>query len=275
MKRSLRWNAALSAVLLLLGAMVALPFWFVLTGSIKEPTEIIAREPTMVPHSFTLKHYAKLLAASDYPVYIMNSLLVATASTVLTLLLAIPAGYAFFRMSFRGRETLYRAILLAYAFPSIVILIPLFGIFAKIGLVDSRIALVLVNVAFAVPFAVWMLRSFFASIPAEIEEAARLDGGAPFTVLRRIMIPLVAPGIAAVAVFAFVTAWTEYVFASVMILSDDKRPMPVGFAGIIGQYQIDWGLLLAGASLSILPVVVLFAFVGRWFVAGLTEGAVK
>ncbi|MBQ2262778.1 MAG: carbohydrate ABC transporter permease [Loktanella sp.] len=275
MKRPLRWNLILVAVLLLLVALIALPFWFVLTGSIKAPAEIIAREPTLVPQSFTLEHYVKLLAASDYPLYMMNSLIVASVSTVLTLALAIPAGYAFFRMSFRGRETLYRAILLAYAFPSIVILIPLFGIFAKLGLVDSRVALVLVNVAFSLPFAIWLLRSFFAGIPTEIEEAARLDGGAPFTVLRRIMIPLAAPGIAAVAVFAFVTAWTEYVFASVMILSDAKRTVPVGFSGIIGQYQIDWGLLLAGASLSILPVVILFAFVGRWFVAGLTEGAVK
>jgi multiple sugar transport system permease protein len=275
MTRPLRWNIALAAVLALLAALVLLPFWFVLTGSVKEPAEIIARQPTMVPHSFTLQHYGKLLAASDYPVYMMNSLGVAAVSTLLTLLLAIPAGYAFFRMSFKGRETLYRAILLAYAFPSIVILIPLFGIFAKVGLIDSRIALVLVNVAFALPFAVWLLRSFFAGIPAEIEEAARLDGGSPLIVLWRIMIPLVAPGIAAVAVFAFVTAWTEYVFASVMILSDAKRTVPVGFSGIIGQYQIDWGLLLSGASLSILPVVILFAFVGRWFVAGLTEGAVK
>lgn len=275
MRRPLRWNIALGAVLLLLVALVALPFWFVLTGSIKAPSEIIARTPTMVPQSFTLEHYAKLLAASDYPLYMMNSLIVASVSTVLTLTLAIPAGYAFFRMSFPGREMLYRAILLAYAFPSIVILIPLFGMFAQLELVDNRLALVLVNVAFSLPFAIWLLRSFFAGIPTEIEEAARLDGGPPLTVLRRIMIPLAAPGIAAVAVFAFVTAWTEYVFASVMILSDAKRTVPVGFSGIIGQYQIDWGLLLAGASLSILPVVILFAFVGRWFVAGLTEGAVK
>lgn len=275
MKRSLRWNVALGVVLLVLAALILLPFWFVVTGSFKLPAEIIAREPTLIPQSFTLQHYAKLLSASDYPVYIINSLIVATASTVVTLVLAIPAGYAFFRMSFAGRETLYRAILLAYAFPSIVILIPLFGIFAKIGLIDTRLALVLVNVTFALPFAIWMLRSFFAGIPIEIEEAARLDGGAPLTVLWRIMIPLVAPGIAAVAVFTFVTSWTEYVFASVMILSDANRPMPVGFSGIIGQYQIDWGLLLAGANLSILPVVILFAFVGRWFVAGLTEGAVK
>ncbi len=102
-----------------------------------------------------------------------------------------------------------------------------------------------------------------------------MDGGPPLVILRRILLPLIAPGVGAVAVFAFVTAWTEYVFASVMILSDAKRTVPVGFSGIIGQYQVDWGLLLAGASLAILPVVILFAFIGRWFVAGLTEGAVK
>ncbi len=275
MRRGAGWNALLVAALALLAALIALPFWWVVSGSIKAPAEIIARTPTMIPQSFTLQHYVKLLAASDYPTYMANSLIVATLSTVITLTLAIPAGYAFFRMAFRGREAIYRGVLLAYAFPSIVVLIPLFGIFVRLGLIDSLAALVIVNVAFALPFAIWMLRSFFSSIPPEIEEAARLDGGPPFTILRRIMIPLIAPGIASVGIFAFVTAWTEYVFASVMILSDDRRTVPVGFSGIIGQYQIDWGLLLAGASLSILPVVILFAFVGRWFVAGLTEGAVK
>ena len=275
MRRPSRWTAALALVLLGLAALVLLPFWFVVTGSFKPPAEIIARVPTLIPEELTLQHYAKLLSASDYGGYLLNSVLVASASTALTLGLAVPAGYAFFRLSFRGRETLYRAILLAYAFPTIVVLIPLFGMFAALGLVDTLLALILVNTAFALPFAIWMLRAFFASIPAEIEEAARLDGGPPLLVLRRILIPLVAPGIGAVAVFAFVTAWTEYVFASVLILSDAKRTIPVGFSGIIGQYQIDWGLLLAGASLAVLPVLILFAFVGRWFVKGLTEGAVK
>lgn len=272
---ALRWKILLWAGILLIGAMVILPFWFVLTGSVKAPQEIIARVPTVFPESFTTEHYAKLLAASDYAVYLANSLLVAAASTILTLLLAVPAGYAFFRLRFRGRDALYRVILLAYAFPSIVVLVPLFAMFARVGLVDNRLSLVLVNTAFALPFAIWMLRAFFAQIPPEIEEAARMDGGPPLTVLRRILLPLIAPGIGAVAVFAFVTAWTEYVFASVMILSDALRTVPVGFAGIIGQYQVDWGLLLAGASLAILPVVAIFALIGRWFVTGLTEGAVK
>lgn len=275
MTRGRRWNALLIAGLLFFVGLIGLPFWWVVSGSFKTPQEIIARIPTMFPQSFTLEHFDKLLSSSDYLTYLINSLAVSSLSAFITLLLAVPAGYAFFRLEFKGREIYYRIILLAYAFPSIVVLIPLFSLFAKAGLVDTRTSLVIVNVAFALPFAIWMLRSFFGSIPKEIEEAARLDGGPPLTVLWRIMIPLTAPGIAAVAIFTFVTSWTEYVFASVMILSDALRTIPVGFSGIIGQYQVDWGLLLAGASLAILPVVIVFAFIGRWFVAGLTEGAVK
>lgn len=275
MTRGRRWNALLIAGLLFFVGLIGLPFWWVVSGSFKAPQEIIARIPTMFPQSFTLEHFDKLLSSSDYLTYLINSLAVSSLSAFITLLLAVPAGYAFFRLEFKRREIYYRIILLAYAFPSIVVLIPLFSLFAKAGLVDTRTSLVIVNVAFALPFAIWMLRSFFGSIPKEIEEAARLDGGPPLTVLWRIMIPLTAPGIAAVAIFTFVTSWTEYVFASVMILSDALRTIPVGFSGIIGQYQVDWGLLLAGASLAILPVVIVFAFIGRWFVAGLTEGAVK
>ncbi len=124
-----------------------------------------------------------------------------------------------------------------------------------------------VNTAFALPFSIWMLRSFLASVPRDIEDAAIVDGASTRVVLTKIMLPLIAPGIASVAVFAFVSSWTEYLFASVMIVSDANRTIPVGFAGIIGQYQIDWGLLLAGATLAIVPVVILFALVGRNFVS--------
>ena len=189
--------------------------------------------------------------------------------------LALPAAYAFFRMEFPGRAALYRVILLAYAFPSVVVLIPIYGLFARLGLIDTRIGLVIVNVAFALPFSIWMMRSFLASVPREIEEAAVIDGAPPRVILLRILTPLIAPGIASVSIFTFIASWTEYLFASVLIVSDAKRTIPVGFAGIIGQYQIDWGLLLAGATAATIPVVILFAFVGRWFVSGLTEGAVK
>lgn len=275
MNRSPGLNILLAIAIAFLLVLVALPFWWVFSGSFKLPQEIISRTPTFFPQSFTLQHYIGLLSRSAYSSYVTNSLLVAALSTVITLALAVPAAYAFFRLEFPGREALYRIILLAYAFPSIVVLIPLFGMFAKLGLIDTLVALVIVNVAFALPFSIWMLRSFLAGVPKEIEEAAVMDGAPPTVILRRVMIPLIAPGIASVAIFAFISSWTEYVFASVLIISDARRTVPVGFSGIIGQYQIDWGLLLAGAGLAVLPVIILFAFVGRWFVSGLTEGAVK
>jgi multiple sugar transport system permease protein len=275
MKRSVLQSLSLYGGLALLVLVVGLPFWWVITGSIKVPREIIQRVPTMFPQSFTTQHFQKLLQFTDFPAYLVNSLAVALFSTLVTVVLALPAAYAFFRMDFPGRNALYRLILLAYAFPGVVVLIPLYGLFAKAGLIDSRASLVIVNVAFALPFSIWMMRSFLASVPREIEEAAIIDGAPTTTILLRILMPLIAPGIASVAIFAFISSWTEYLFASVLIVSDANRTIPVGFAGIIGQYQIDWGLLLAGATAATIPVVILFALVGRWFVSGLTEGAVK
>jgi ABC-type glycerol-3-phosphate transport system permease component len=275
MRRTPPWSLVLWGGLALLAILVGLPFWWVVSGAFKIPQEIIARRPTMIPESFTLQHFEKLLASSDFPTYLANSVIVSLFSMAITILLSLLAAYAFFRLKFRGRDALYRLILVAYAFPGIVVLIPLYMLFARAGLVDTLAALVIVNVTFALPFAIWMMRSFLASVPAELEEAASIDGAGPLHILFRIMVPLVAPGIASVAIFAFVASWTEYLFASVLIVSDANRTIPVGFAGIIGQYQIDWGLMLAGATLAVVPVVILFAFVGRWFIAGLTEGAVK
>lgn len=275
MRRSLGQRLSIGGGLLGLAIIVLLPFWFVATGAIKAPQEIIARVPTLLPQSFTLRHFDKLLGASDYPRYLGNSLLVGLASTAITVVLSVLAAYGFYRLRFPGRDLLFRAVLVAYAFPGILILIPLYGMMSQAGLIDTPAALVIVNVTFASPFAIWMMRSFFASIPVELEEAALIDGASRLAILFRIMVPLAAPGIASVAIFAFIASWTEYLFASVLILSDANRTLPVGFAGIIGQYQIDWGLLLAGATLATVPVVVLFGIVGRWFIAGLTAGAVK
>jgi len=274
-KRRLGQSLAIAGGLLGLAVVVLLPFWFIATGAIKAPQEIIARVPTLLPQSFTLRHFDKLLGASDYPRYLGNSLVVGLGSTAITVVLSVLAAYGFYRLRFPGRDLLFRAVLVAYAFPGILILIPLYGMMSQAGLIDTPAALVIVNVTFASPFAIWMMRSFFASIPAELEEAALIDGASRLAILLRIMVPLAAPGIASVAIFAFIASWTEYLFASVLILSDANRTLPVGFAGIIGQYQIDWGLLLAGATLATVPVVLLFGIVGRWFIAGLTAGAVK
>lgn len=271
LRRSLSLGASVSVLLVL----VIAPFYWIFSSSIKAPQEIIAQTPTIVPQSFTLEHYDHLLASSDFPMYLVNSTIVAALTMAITVILSAMAAYGLYRLRFPGRELLFRVILVTYAFPGILVLVPLYDMLTQVGLVDTRWALVIVNVTFAAPFAVWMLRAFFRSVPYELEEAAALDGAGRLRIMLRIMLPLTAPGIASIAIYAFITSWTEYMFASILIISDANRTLPVGLAGIIGQYQVDWGLLLAGATATTLPVMILFGLVGRNFVEGLTAGAVK
>ncbi len=264
----------LVGVLILLFIVVA-PFYYVVTSSFKLPQEIIARAPTLIPQSFTWQHYEKLFRSSNFPTYLLNSTIVAAGTMLICVVLSTMAAYGLYRMRLPGGDFLFRIILVTYAFPGVLLLIPLYGMMSQIGLIDRLSALIIINVTFTAPFAVWMLRAFFTSIPLELEEAAALDGANRIQTLVRIVLPLAAPGVASVAIFAFITAWTEYMFASVLILSDANRTVPVGLAGIIGQYQVDWGLLLAGATVTMLPVLILFSLVGRNFVEGLTAGSVK
>ncbi len=271
LRRSL--GTYLSVAILLI--VVIAPFYWIFTGSIKAPQEIIAQVPTLIPQSFTLIHYDHLLASSAFPRYLLNSTIVAALTMVITVVLASLAAYGLYRLRFPGSQFLFKIILVTYAFPSILLLVPLYGMLTQVGLIDSLWGLVVVNVTFAAPFAVWMLQAFFRAVPYELEEAAALDGAGRLRVMWRITLPLTAPGIASIAIYAFITSWTEYMLASVLIISDANRTLPVGLAGIIGQYQVDWGLLLAGATLTTLPVLILFGLVGRNFVDGLTAGAIK
>jgi ABC-type glycerol-3-phosphate transport system permease component len=271
----MRNNLFLAVSVFLLMVLILAPFYWIFSSSVKIPQEVIARKPTLFPQTFTLQHYSKLLRDSEFPTYLGNSLIVAVGTMAITVVLSTLAAYGLYRLRFPGRKLLFRIILLTYAFPGVLLLVPLYGMMSKLGLVDKLLALVIVDVTLASPFAVWMLQACFRTIPQELEEAAALDGATRLGIIVRIMLPLAAPGVASIAIFAFITSWTEYIFASVLIISEAHRTVPVGLAGIIGQYQVDWGLLLAGATLTALPVLVLFGLVGRNFVEGLTAGAVR
>lgn len=275
MTANLKRHLVNSLAILFLLILVVAPFYWIFSASIKAPQEIIARVPTFFPQSFTWQHYEKLLRSSAYPTYLWNSILVALGTMAITVTLSTLAAYGLYRTRFPGRRAIFRVILVTYAFPGVLLLIPLYTMMSALGLIDRLVALIIVNVTFASPFAVWMLQAFFRTIPSELEEAAALDGASRLQVMLKIILPLSAPGVASIAIFAFIMSWTEYMFASVLIVSDAHRTLPAGLAGIIGQYQVDWGLLLAGATLTTLPVILLFSFVGRHFVEGLTTGAVK
>ncbi len=271
----LRRTLGIGIAVVLLMLVVIGPFYWIFSSSIKAPQEIIAQTPTLFPQSFTLQHYDHLLKSSAFPSYLANSAIVALVTMILTIVLSTLAAYGLYRLRFPGSNLMFRIILVTYAFPGILLLVPLYEMLSRLGLIDTRWALVIVNVTFAAPFAVWMLQAFFRSVPYELEEAAALDGASKLRIMVRIMLPLTAPGIASIAIYAFITSWTEYMFASILIISDANRTVPVGLAGIIGQYQVDWGLLLAGATVTTLPVLLLFSLVGRNFIDGLTAGAVK
>lgn len=275
MNRTLSARIGITVSVIVLLVLVIAPFYWIFISSIKTTQEILSATPSFLPQSFTLQHYEKLLASSNFPRYLVNSVMAAVMTMVITVALSVMASYAIYRLEFPGRRWLVRVILATYIFPGILLLIPLYGMLSQLRLIDSLWALVIINVTFASPFAVWMLQAFFQAIPYEVEEAAALDGASRVMIILKIFLPLTAPGIASIAIYAFISAWTEYMFASVMILSDANRTLPVGLAGIIGQYQVDWGLLLAGATVTTLPVLILFSFVGRSFIEGLTAGATK
>ena len=261
--------------LLLIILIIFFPFFWIITSSFKSPEEIIAKSTTIITRSFTLEHYNKILFNSDFFIYLKNSLIVSFSSLVISIILSVSAAYGLHKLKFYGNKFVEYSLLVTYAFPGVILLVPIYLLFAKVNLLNSYFALIIVNVLFATPFAVWMLKAFFKLIPDEIEEAAYIDGASRYIVISRIIVPLAAPGIASVAIFCFIISWTEYLFASILISGDDLKTLPVGLAGIVGQYQIDWGFLLSGAVLASLPVILLFVFIGKYFVSGLTEGAVK
>ena len=265
----------LSFSLLLIIVIFFFPFFWIITSSFKSPEEIISTSTTIIPRSFTLEHYNKILFNSDFFIYLKNSLIVSFSSMVISIILSVSAAYGLHKLKFYGNKFVEYSLLVTYAFPGVILLVPIYLLFAKVNLLNSYFALIIVNVLFATPFAVWMLKAFFKLIPNEIEEAAYIDGASRYVVISKIIVPLAAPGIASVAIFCFIISWTEYLFASILISGDDLKTLPVGLAGIVGQYQIDWGFLLSGAVLASLPVMLLFVFIGKYFVSGLTEGAVK
>ncbi|MGC4152097.1 MAG: carbohydrate ABC transporter permease [Propionicimonas sp.] len=251
------------------------PLYWVVMSSFKNRQEIIQRVPTWFPHEPTLSNFEKLFTTTQYPVFLSNSLIIGLATTAVTLLVSLAAAYGLYRLRVPGSNKIAGIVLLSYMIPGTLLIVPLYRTLSTLSLIDNHAGLVLVNVAFTAPFCTWLLRGFIFAIPREIDEAAALDGAGPIRTMVGIVLPLLLPGIATVAVYSFVYSWTEFVFASQFVLSDSLKTLPIGLNAIVGQYTVDWGLVMAGTVFTLLPTVVLFLFVGRFFVGGLIAGATK
>ena len=262
-------------VIVLIMFILLAPFLWILIASFRPNMELV-RNQTLIPQNITLENYVSLFTKSAYWKWIINSSIVSIYTVILSLPLIVAGAYSVYRTQFTGRNVLSFFLLSVYIFPTALLVVPIFKIFDGLSLIDSHLGCALMNTAFAVPFGIWLLQAFLRSLPPELEEAAAVDGISKTRTLFQIIIPQVAPGIIAIAMFAFIVSWTEYLFAMTLLLSNDLHTLPIGLTGIVfGQYRVNWGFAAAGAVGSALPVFILFLIVGRWFIRGISAGAIK
>lgn len=260
---------------LLLAAFCILPFFWILSTSLKPDDAIFSITPQWIPAQPTLVHFQQLLNGTPFARYFLNSVIVSTVTAFWSVLVGICSAYAFSRYRFAGRGFWFRIVLSLQIFPYVVLVIPLYVLLYRLHLIDSYWGLIIAYATFSLPFAVYMLKGYLDSVPRELDEAAQIDGCSTFTALLRVVLPAAMPGVIATFLFSFVTAWNEYLFALTFITSTDMRTLPLGLALFFGEFTTQWGLIMAAAVTTSLPVVLIFLFLQRYLVAGWTAGATK
>jgi N,N'-diacetylchitobiose transport system permease protein len=271
---------ALNAAGVLVAAVTLFPIFWMLSTAFKPATEVYSLTPHPLPDHWTLSNFSAVLNGSvigmPYWTFLRNSLLVTVASVVASSLIALTAAIAVARFRFRFRTTYLIMLLVVQMLPQQSLVIALFLDFRKVNLLDSLAGLVLVYIAFSLPVTIWMLRNFVATVPRELEEAAAIDGAGPLTVFRKVLLPLVAPGLVTTSVFAFIFAWNEFVVATTFLGTDQgKYTLPVYVTYFFGKGTVDWGAIMAASVLFTLPVMIFFLVVQRRLRTGLLAGAVK
>ncbi len=275
MRRSLIASLALYAAVFVVGAFSLFPFAWMLLTSVKNDSEIFAKEPVFVPGEPTLGSYAEVFADGNFTRALLNSTIVASSTTVLGITVAALAGYALARFQLPLRRYLLILVLSVQMFPLIALIIPLFVVMRTLNLLDTYAGLILAYLSFTIPLAVWMLRGFFRSIPPDLEDAAMVDGATRMGAMVRIVLPLAGPGIAAASIYSFISAWNEFLFALTFITEEQMRTLPVMLQSFVGRTQSDWGAIMAASVLFTLPVIAFFLFVHRRLTQGMVQGGLK
>jgi multiple sugar transport system permease protein len=250
------------------------PYIWMFISSITPEADLYGEVFRYFPVHPSFENYPKIFQKISFARNLRDSLIVATATMLVGLAISLTASYSFSRFRFRGRNYLMIQFLVINMFPIVLLLIPLFVIMRVLKLIDTYFALIIAYSTFTIPFSTWMMTSFFNAIPKQLDEAALVDGCTRFTAMTRVIVPIAFPGIAATAIYIFITAWNEFLYAA--ILTGNKvLTIPVALQNLIGEYNIAWGLLTAGGVISVIPVVVLFFFIQKQLVSGMTAGAVK
>ena len=256
--------------------IILFPFAVMISTAVKPRAEVLAFPPHWLPSEIRLQNFADMWQAARFGPALANSLVVSIAATVLCLLVAIPAAYAMGRMQFRGQRLFRQFMLVTQMLSPIVLVLGIFRLMSKMGLVDQLPALMLAYIAFNLAFAVWMLQAYFQTIPRELEEAATLDGATSLQRLRLVFLPLAAPAIGITSVFIFIYCWNEFVLAMTLLRSNEKYTLTMQIFSLVGgRYQVEWDHVMGATLVASVPVAIVFAMLQRYLVSGLTVGAVK
>ena len=255
--------------------LMGFPVYWMVTTSFKPKGDILSTKPSLLPHSFTFSNYVQAVTKEGFVQALINSIIVVFFTVVISLCVALFASIAIARMKFRGKRIFVASILLVQMLPLAALLIPLYLLLSKLNLTDKLGGVILTYIAFVLPFVVWTLRGFLINIPAELEEAALVDGCTRPQAYRRVLFPLMAPGLVATAIFAFIQAWNEFLLAYILLSSQDKATLPIWLAGFTNRFGTDWGPLMAASTLTAIPVVIFFSLIQNRIATGITAGAVK
>jgi ABC-type glycerol-3-phosphate transport system permease component len=266
---------SLGLAILALLAFTAFPFAWMAATAFKPSQELLYWPPRFLPEEATLANIVRLIEQTRFLVYFRNSVFVASATVLLTLAVATPGAYSLTRFRFRGRETIAAIILFTYMFAPIMIIIPFYVMIRHLGIANTHLGLILAYTALSVPFALWMLRTFFQAIPLDLEEAALTDGASRWRAVVYVILPMALPGIIATGIFTFILAWNDYIFVRILITSDELKTLPVGIADLYSSSVVDWGMIMSSAVLVIVPVVIVFSYIQKFLVASWGSGGVK
>jgi multiple sugar transport system permease protein len=262
-------------VLTVAGLLVLVPFTWLITTSLKTDGDIFAVPPELIPSPITFDHYSQIWSASSLGSFLGNSVIVAGGSTLFALLVGIPAAYGFARFRFRLAGALLAIVVISRMFPPVALVVPYFRGMREVGLIDTKLGLMIAYIPVVLPLVVWVLEGFFRDFPRELEEAAELDGLGTLATLRRVVMPLSRPAISVAALFGFLAAWNEFVLALALTRTPSAQTLPVGLAGYVTQFQTFWGQMTAASVIYLAPVIVVTLLAQRGLIRGLTAGGLK
>ena len=274
-RKKIMAGVAMYALLALLASLVLIPVLWIVSTAFKSYGETIAKPPRWIPQQISFEAFGRLWSEYPFGTYFKNSFVIVLFSMAVSVFASCLAGYGLTRFRFRGRNSLMTFILVTQMFPSVMLLVPFYSIIGKMHLLDTHLGLILVYISFTVPFCTWTMLGFFRALPLDLDEAARIDGCNSWQCFGRIILPLTLPGIASTSIYAFITSWNEYMFAFILPSRPEMKTLSVGIAEMNGFQQVRWNDMMAASLMASLPLILLFVCLQKYFVSGLTSGAVK